>query len=80
MGSTTTSDEGGGAPTLAAVCGKDLATQSRKGSVQLGRRSRGRWRSVAEEELSVCFQIFDFNHPEPVCGGEVLLSTTNSPN
>ena len=35
---------------------------------------------MAEEELSVYFQIFDFNHPEPVCGGEVLLSTANSPN
>ena len=27
-GSTTMSDEGGGAPALAAVCGKDLATES----------------------------------------------------
>ena len=32
------------------------------------------------EELLVHFQMFDFNHLEPVCGGEVLLSTANSPN
>ena len=32
------------------------------------------------EELLVHFQVFDFNHLEPVCGGEVLLSTANSPN
>ena len=74
------SDEGGGAPTLVVISGTHVTTEGGKGSVQLGRRSRGRWRSVAEEELSVYFQIFDFNHPEPVCGGEVLLSTTNSPN
>ena len=41
------SDEGGGAPTLAAVSGTLVTNESRKGSDQLGRRSRGRWRREA---------------------------------
>ena len=75
------SDEGGGAPTLAALSGTHVTTESRKGSIQLGRRSRGRWRSEAVGG-AVLFHIqeSDFNHLEPVCGGEVLLSTANSPN
>ena len=61
--------------------GKYLATESWKGSIQLGRRSRGRWRSEAVGGAILChIQVSDFNHLEPVCGGEVLLSTANSPN
>ena len=46
-GPTTLSDEGGGAPTLAVVSGTHVTNESGKGSDQLGRRSRGRWRSEA---------------------------------
>ena len=37
----------------------------------------GVWQLV---ELSIHIQVSDFNHLGPVCGGEVLLSTANSPN
>ena len=33
-----------------------------------------------EEQFLFHIQVSDFNHLEPVCGGEVLLSTANSPN
>ena len=54
--------------------------QAEGGDENPGRRSRGRWRSEAVGGALDHFQVFDFNHLESVCGGEVLLSTANSPN
>ena len=57
--------------------------RAERGAISLagGAGGDGGVRQLEEQFLfSFHIQVSDINHLEPVCGGEVLLSTANSPN